>query len=326
MGSNKDDKGSGARGPRDRWERDLLERLTRDLLAERQRSRRWGTLFKGLLAAILFLIVLGQLHGLGERIALAGRHTALVDLEGEISGDSVASADNVIAGLRAAFESVGTAGVVVRANSPGGSPVEAQYISDEIRRLREQHPEIPLYAVIGEMCASGCYYALAGSDRIFASPASVVGSIGVLIDGFGFDEAMKKLGIERRLLTAGENKGMLDPFQPLDARARRHAQAMLDEIHQQFIKVVRQGRGEALADDPALFSGLIWTGEKARELGLVDDFGSAGSVARDVIGAEQIVDYTVREDFFQRFTRRLGAAIARTLVTETGRSGALTVR
>ncbi len=317
---------SEGRSRGDRWERDLLERLTRDLLAERRSSRRWGVIFKGLLGAILFLIVLGQLHGLGERIALAGRHTALIDLDGEISTDSTASADNVITGLRAAFDSTGTAGVIVRANSPGGSPVEAQYINDEIRRLREQHPDIPLYAVIGEMCASGCYYALAGADRIYASPASVVGSIGVLIDGFGFEEGMKKLGIERRLLTAGENKGMLDPFQPLDAKSRRHAQSMLDQIHRQFIEVVKQGRGDALSDDPALFSGLIWTGEKARELGLVDDFGSTGSVAREVIGAEHIVDYTVREDIFERFTRRLGTAMARALVSESSHRGAVTVR
>ncbi len=309
----------------DRWERDLLARLTQAFLIEQRRARRWGVLFKFVFAGILFLLLI-QLHGIGDKAALTGRHTALVDLDGVIDTESNASADNVIAGLRAAFESRATAGVILRANSPGGSPVQAGYINDEIQRLKQKHPDTPVYAVIGDMCASGCYYAVVAADRIYASRSSVVGSIGVLIDAFGFQEAMKKLGIERRLLTAGEHKGMLDPFQPMDARARRHTQDMLNEIHRQFIEVVKSGRGEVLKDDKTLFSGLIWTGEKARELGLVDDFGSAGYVAREVIGAEEIADYTVQEEFFNRFAKRLGSAMARTLAAEWLSRGGLAVR
>jgi protease-4 len=305
---------------------DLLERLVQSLLDERRRARRWGNLFKSLLAALLVLLLLVQLHNLGERAPLAGRYSALVELDGVIETDGNASADNVIAGLRAAFASHGTAGVILRANSPGGSAVEAGYIYDEIRRLREKYPHTPLYGVIGDLCASGCYYALAAADRIYASPASVVGSIGVLIDAFGFPEALKKLGIERRLLTAGEHKGMLDPFLPLDAPARRHTQVMLDEVHRQFIQAVKQGRGAALKDDPKIFSGLIWTGERARALGLVDDFASAGQVAREVIGAEEIADFTVQESVFDRFARRFGAAMARTLATEGLGRGAFGLR
>ena len=243
-------------------------------------------------------------------------HTALIDVEGVISADSLANADNVISGLRAAFENKSTQGIVLRANSPGGSPVQAGYINDEIKRLRAKYPKMPLYAVIGDMCASGCYYVVAAADKIYADKASIVGSIGVLMNGFGFVDTMKKVGVERRLMTAGDHKGFLDPFGPVKPAEARHAQQMLDEIHQQFIETVRQGRGKALKETKDMFSGLFWTGEEAIKMGLVDSLGGASYVAREVIGAEEIVDYTYRENVFDRFARRLGTSMAQTLSTD----------
>lgn len=294
-----------------------MERVLMSAIEEQRRARRWGIFFKLLLAAYAFGFIAMFIAGGLDEAPLSGRHTALVDLDGVIAPDTDANADNVISGLRAAFESKATAGVILRTNSPGGSPVQAAYIYDEIKRLRTEHPAVPFYAVIGDICASGCYYAVAGADKIYASPASIVGSIGVLMDGFGFVEGMKKLGIERRLLTAGENKGILDPFSPLDAKSRSHTQEMLDEIHEQFIETVKEGRGDAINEDTNkdIFSGLFWTGARAKELGLVDEFGSAGYVAREVIKAEDIVDYTFRENILDRFAERIGAAMAHTMAT-----------
>jgi len=301
---------------RENWERQAIEKLAFAALEESRKARRWGIFFKLFFAIYLvILLILMQAGTWGEK-TLAGKYTALIELKGEISPDSAASADNVISGLRAAFEDKAAAGVILRSNSPGGSPVQSAYIFSEIRRLREKYPDKPLYAVITDICASGCYYAVAAADRIYASPGSLVGSIGVLMDSFGFVEGMKKLGIERRLLTAGENKGILDPFSPLDAKSRRHAQKMLDEIHRQFIAAVKEGRGDALKSSREIFSGLFWTGTRARELGLVDEFASASQVARDVIGAEEIVDYTVHENLLQRLADRFGATLARTLASE----------
>lgn len=305
--SNESPRAGESRPPN--WERDLLERLAFAALQEQRRTRRWGIFFKLFFAAYLVLILVLVQMGDFHAKPLATRFTAVVELDGEIAAGSVASADNVIAGLRAAFEDKGTAGIVLRANSPGGSPVQAAYINDEIRRLREKHPKTPVYAVIGDMCASGCYYAVVAADRVYSDRASLVGSIGVLMNGFGFVDGMKKLGIERRLLTAGEHKGFLDPFSPMKAADRAHAQKMLTEIHRQFIERVRDGRGNALKKDKEIFSGLFWTGEQAIKLGLVDEIGSAGYVAREVIKAEELVDFTVRESIFDRFTRRLGASI-----------------
>lgn len=299
-----------------RWERDLLERLAFAALTEQRRARRWGIFFKLFFAAYLVLIlVLAQSDSWSGK-ALTTSHTALIDLEGVISADSLANADNVISGLRAAFENKSTQGIVLRANSPGGSPVQAGYINDEIRRLRAKHPKVPLYAVIGDVCASGCYYVVAAADKIYADKASVVGSIGVLMNGFGFVDTMKKVGVERRLMTAGEHKGFLDPFGPVKPAESKHAQQMLDEIHRQFIETVRQGRGKALKETRDMFSGLFWTGEEAIKMGLVDSLGGASYVAREVIGAEDIVDYTYRENFIDRFTRRLGTAMAQTIGTD----------
>lgn len=300
------------------WERALFERMAFDWLKEQRRARRWGIFFKLFFAGYLLLILLLTQVDWSER-ALGGRYTALVDLDGIIEPASQASADNVISGLRAAFAATGTAGVILRANSPGGSPVQSAYINDEITRLREKYPDTPIYAVIGDVCASGCYYAVAAADKIYASKASIVGSIGVLMDGFGFVEAMKKLGIERRLLTAGENKAFLDPFSPLKPRERQFAQALLRDIHQQFIADLKADRGHVLdTGNKQLFSGLVWTGDRAKGLGLIDEFGSAGYVAREVIGAEEIMDFTRQPDFFQRFAERLGMAMGKTLATEMG--------
>lgn len=296
------------------WEREVLERLAFAALEEQRRARRWTIFFRFFFVGLFLLFVLASIDWGAP--ALGGRYTALVEVEGTIAPGSPASADNIVSGLRTAFKQKGTVGVILRANSPGGSPVQAGYVYDEIRRLRVLHPDIPVYAVISDMCASGCYYAVAAADKIYADKASIVGSIGVLIDSFGLTETMKKLGIERRLLTAGEHKGFLDPFSPMRPAERRHAQELLDQIHRQFIGAVREGRGEALRETKEMFSGLFWTGEQALKMGLVDELGSASYVAREVIGAEEIVDFTYREGLLDRFARRLGTAMAERLGTE----------
>lgn len=250
-----------------------------------------------------------------------GPHTALVEVRGIISDNSDASADRIVAGLKAAFKDENTKGVILRINSPGGSPVQAGYINDEVVRLREEFPEIPLYAVISDIGASGGYYVAASADKIYANQSSVVGSIGVLMNGFGFVDAMEKLGVERRLLTAGDQKGFLDPFSPAKPEDVEHVRSMLDEIHRQFIDAVKTGRGDRLASDENVFSGLIWTGEKSIELGLVDELGSSAYVAREVIGAENIVDFTPGRSYLEQLTKRFGAAVAEGLATQLGLGG-----
>ena len=305
------------------WERDVLERVALAAVTEQRRARRWGIFFKLFFAAyLLAVLLLAQGPGLGDT-ALKERHTALVDLDGVIESEGKASADNVIGGLRAAFESKNVAGVILRANSPGGSPVQSSYIYSEILRLRQKYPDIPLYAVIGDICASGCYYVVAAADKIYANESSIVGSIGVLMDGFGFVDTMKKLGVERRLITAGENKAFLDPFSPMNTKHKQYIEAVLKDVHAQFIDAVKRGRGDALKPDKDLFTGLIWAGDRARELGLIDEMGSAGFVAREVIKAEDIVDYSLRENLFDRFAEQFGAATARTLGSELGVRGPL---
>lgn len=298
-----------------RWERDVLESLATDALREKRRARRWGIFFK--LLTFLYIGVLIYLATSDQTIDLDGAtgidHVALVKLEGVIMSDGEASSDRVIKGLRKAFKSNRTKAVVLRINSPGGSPVQSSLIYDEIRRLRKKHEKIPLYVVVDDMCASGGYFVASAADKIFVNPASVVGSIGVLMDGFGFTDAMHKLGIERRLLTAGEHKGMLDPFSPLKPFDKAHADKVLAQIHQQFIDAVKQGRGDRLGNDPQLFSGLFWTGERAIELGLADEVGDLGHVARDVVGVEKVVDFTQKEDPFERLADRIGASGARAL-------------
>ena len=289
----------------------LVNQIAREFLAEQRTSRRWGIFFKLLGAFWLFLILLVYVSQNEELNTLnTSRHSALVDISGVIAADSQASADNIISGLRAAYRNRNIAGIILRIDSPGGSQVQAGYVYDEIKRLRKIHPETPLYAVIVDTCASGGYYIAVAADKIFADKASLVGSIGVIMSGFGYVEAMDKLGIERRLLHAGDNKGFMDSFSPLSEQDRQHADALLDGIYQQFMGVVKEGRGDRLKDDAIIFSGLVWTGEQSLELGLVDELGSAAYVAREVIGAEEIVDYTYQENYLDRLARGIGTSVA----------------
>jgi len=305
------------------WERKVLEKVALAAIVEQRAARRWGVVFKLLLLVYLFAVLfvgIGWIkHG---DYKSPGKHTALVELRGVIAADSKASADNVTTGLQAAFKDSNTQGVVLRINSPGGSPVQAGYINDEIRRLRGQYPNIPLYAVVEDICASGGYYVAAAADRIYVDKASVVGSIGVVMDGFGFTGTMEKLGVERRAITAGENKAFLDPFSPLNPAHKEFAEKMLGEIHQQFISVVRNGRGKRLKESPEIFSGLVWVGRKSIELGLADALGSVDSVARDVIKAEDVVDFTVHENIAERVARKFGAAMAEALLKVSTAGGA----
>lgn len=292
------------------WERDVLEKLVLASVKEQRKSRNWSIFFKILGFSYLFLLmylIFGHGSGRGDKMTVGAKHTAVVELNGVIATGKPASAETVNESLRDAFKNKNTKGVILRINSPGGSPVQAGQIYDEIRRLRAKYPAIPLYAVVEDVCASGGYYAAAAADRIYVDKASLIGSIGVLMDGFGFTGAMEKLGVERRLLTAGTNKGFMDPFSPMNPVQREHAQKMLGDIHQQFIKVVREGRGKRLQDAPELFSGLIWSGEQGIKLGLADAYGSVASVAREVIKAEELVDFTKHEDFAERLAKGLGA-------------------
>ena len=311
-----DDNDNKEKTPDNSFEQVLASEVARELLIEQRRARRWGIFFKLLLALYLFsflLIYLSNNLQFEASTIGVGKHTAVIDINGVISADSEANADSIITGLRAAFENKKTAGIIIRINSPGGSPVQAGYVNDEIHRLREKYPDIPVYAVIRDICASGAYYIAVAADQIYADKSSLVGSIGVIMSGFGFVDAMDKLGIERRLLHAGKNKGFMDPFSPLKEEEVAHVDSMLQEIYQQFIDIVKEGRGDRLADNDNLFSGLIWTGEKSMELGLVDALGSTSYVAREVIGEEDIVDFTYRESYLDRFADRLGTSLANRL-------------
>lgn len=297
------------------WERKTLEKVALAAIQEQRRARHWSILFKLLLLVYLFALLfigLGWIGGTGK--SSSGKHTAMVELRGVIGPDSSASADNVILGLQGAFKDEGTQAVILRINSPGGSPVQAGHINDEIKRLRAKYPKIPVYAVVEDICASGGYYVAVAADRIYVDKGSIIGSIGVLMDGFGFTGLMEKLGIERRLLAAGENKGFLDPFSPISEPQQKYAESMLSEIHQQFITVVRQGRGQRLKETPELFSGLLWVGTRSVELGLADALGSVDYVAREIVKAEEIVDFTPRENIAERVARRFGAAMAEAMV------------
>lgn len=302
------------------WERGMIERLAGAALQEQRRARRWGIFFKLLTFAYITVILLLAVDWQGRGDALDGKHTALVEVNGVIAAGAEASAERVTAALQAAFKDENTQGVVVRINSPGGSPVQANNIYEEMRRLRKKHPKVPLYAVVEDLCASGGYYVAAGADKIYVGKSSIVGSIGVRMDGFGVTGLMEKLGVERRLITAGENKGFLDPFLPLDDAQKRHAQALLSDVHQQFIDVVREGRGKRLKESPDIFSGLIWTGERSIELGLADGVGSLDYVAREVVKAEHVVDFTRKENVAEKLARRFGAGAAGALAELIERS------
>ncbi len=294
------------------WERSVLEKLAYGALREQRSARRWGIFFRILFFAYL-TVTLGALFDWSWAGKAVERHSALVSMEGVIESHGAANAEQLIGSLQSAFKDSNTEGVILRINSPGGSPVQAGMIYDEIVRLRAQHPKIPLYAVIEDVCASGGYYVAAAADRIYVDKASLVGSIGVLMDGFGFTGTMDKLGVERRLITAGTNKGFLDPFSPFNEQQRSYAQAMVAQIHQQFINVVKKGRGDRLKESADLFSGLVWTGERSIELGLADAYGTTESVARDVIKAETLVDFTERSSFPERLAKRFGASLGSSL-------------
>ncbi len=285
-----------------------LERLAGELLVERRRERRWRIFFRLGWLLLAFVVAWGLVSQRAHTSTSSKPHTALIEVRGEIGPDGEASAENLVSALKSAFEDPAAQAIVLRINSPGGSPVQSGIVNDEIRRLKALH-EKKVYAVVEEMCASGAYYIAVAADEIFVDKASLVGSIGVLMDGFGFTGAMQKLGIERRLLTAGQNKGMLDPFSPQNERQTAYAQAMIDQIHEQFIAVVRQGRGQRLKETPETFSGLFWNGEEAVRLGLVDRLGNLDFVAREVVKADEVVDYTPRGNLAERLAKRFGAAI-----------------
>lgn len=297
------------------WERSVIEKLALAALTEQTRARRWGVFFKSLLFVYLVGILLiamypkfkGDIGGDGKY------HTAVVDIVGMIAEDKSANAESVIEGLRNAVKDKNTKGIILHANSPGGSPVQSAYIYDEIRKIKKEHPKLPIYSVVSDICASGCYYVAAASDKIYVNQASLIGSIGVLMDGFGFVDTLQKLGIERRLLTAGTHKAMLDPYSPPKEDETRFMQDLLDQVHQQFIGAVKAGRGKRLKESPELFSGLIWTGEQGIKLGIADAYGSADYVAKVVIGAEKQVDFTQQERLIDRIAGKLGTAFGQSI-------------
>lgn len=290
------------------WQRSVIEKLATAALTEQKTARRWSIFFKSLTFGylLIFILVLFGVMG-GDKKSLEA-HTALIEINGVIQAGGDVTADAVISSLKDAYDNKGTKGIILRVNSPGGSPVQAGIINDEIKRQKKLHPTIPVYAVVEDICASGGYYIAAAADKIYVDKASIVGSIGVLMDGYGFTEAMKKVGVERRLMTAGENKAMLDPFSPVNPHHQELAQAMLNEIHEQFKTVVREGRGARLKETPETFSGLFWSGEQSIKIGLADGIGSAEYVAREVIKQEEIVDFTYQDDFASRVAKRIGAS------------------
>ncbi|RJG23868.1 S49 family peptidase [Massilia cavernae] len=302
------------------WERETLEKLMFATIREQRAARRWSIFFRLLIIgiAVVSAWIFFDFSFPGDDAEALGRHTALIEISGNIEDEGGGSADNVIPSLNKAFSDNGSVAIVMRINSPGGSPVQAGIIVDEIKRLRRGYPHKQLYVVVDEMCASGGYYIAAAADRIFVNKASIVGSVGVLMDGFGFTGTMEKLGVERRLMTAGENKGFLDPFSPQSEKHKAHAQAMLNEIHQQFIAVVRAGRGTRLKETPETFSGLYWSGAKAVDMGLADGFGTVDTVARDIVKVEDIVDYTAHEGLPERVLKKFGAAVGEGAVKAMG--------
>jgi protease-4 len=294
---------------KDGWERDVLEKLAFATLSEQRARRRWSIFFKFAFLGLILLTLWTAFDLGGAETEAVGKHTALIEIDGTIESGTNGAADAVVPALNRAYAEASSVGVILRINSPGGSPVQAGIINDEIQRLRKAYPRKPLYVVVDEICASGGYYIAAAADKIYVNKASIVGSIGVLMDGFGFTGLMDKLGVERRLMTAGENKGFMDPFSPQSDKQTIFAQDMLNEVHQQFITVVRQGRGKRLKETPETFSGLFWSGSKAVEIGLADGFGTVDTVARDELKAEDIVDYTQHEGLSERLLKKFGGAV-----------------
>ena len=292
-----------------RFEQTLVNQIAREFLAEQRRARRWNIAFKLFIALFMAIFLVAYLMGktdITPGSLTNGRHTALIDIQGVISGNGQVRSDYVTASLRAAYEDSNTAGIILRINSPGGSPVQAGHVNDEIKRLKDAHPDIPVYAVIGDLCASGGYYIAVAADRIYADKASLIGSIGVIMSSFGFVDAINKLGIERRVYHAGRHKAFLDPFSPQQDDEVEHVDQLLDGIYRQFVQVVKEGRGERLAEDDRIFSGLVWTGEQSIELGLIDELGNTDYVAREVIGVEEIAYFTYRDTLLEQISREIG--------------------
>jgi protease-4 len=294
---------------REGWEREVLEKLAFATLAEQRARRRWNIFFRFLTLGIIAVGIWMAFGMTSKEAEVVGPHTALIEIDGTIESGTPGAADAVIPALNRAYSDDNAVGVILRINSPGGSPVQAGIINDEIQRLRKEFPKKPLYVVVDEICASGGYYIAAAADKIFVNKASIVGSIGVLMEGFGFTGLMDKVGVERRLMTAGENKGFMDPFSPQSAKQKEFAQEMLNEVHKQFIDVVRQGRGNRLKETPETFSGLFWSGSKSVEMGLADGYGTVDSVARDELKAEDIIDYTQHEGLSERLLKKFGGAV-----------------
>ena len=302
------------------WERGLIEKLATEALKEQRRARRWGIFWKILTFTYITVVIVLAVDWKGGD-GIGGKHTALVEINGVIAPGTDASAEKVATALQAAFKDKNTQGVVLRINSPGGSPVQSQEIYDEMKRLRVKYPAIPLYVVVEDLCASGGYYVAAAADKIYVAKGSIVGSIGVRMDSFGVVGLMEKLGIERRLITAGKNKAMLDPFLPQEESHKQIIVGLIGEIHDQFIAAVREGRGKRLKETPDMYSGLIWSGAKSIELGLADALGGLDYVAREVIKAEEIVDYTQKENIAEKVARRFGAGAMNSLIEFAVRSG-----
>jgi len=298
------------------WEKQTIKKIAMESLIQQKSSRRWSVFFKLVSLSYLGWVLFFVLTSSSNSPIGTGDFTALITLNGEIGVDSEVSATNIKSSLKEAYKNPGTKALILAINSPGGSPVQSGIINDEINRYKALHPQIPVYAVIEDICASGGYYIAVAADKIFVDKASIVGSIGVLMNGFGFDKAIKNLGIDRRLITSGENKAILDPFLPVQPKQREFMQELLKEVHKQFIEVVKKGRGNKLVDNPEIFSGLFWSGESAIKLGLVDDYGDIDLVAREVIGHEKIIDFTTQNNFADRFAKKLGASISSSLRTD----------
>jgi len=299
------------------WERELIEKMALSSAKAETSRRRWGYFFKILIFVYLFSFLALTLPW-KKLLNQESMHTAVIEINGVIASDTQASADNVISSLREAFEDEGTKGIVLRINSPGGSPVQSAYINDEITRLKAKYPDIPVYAVVTDMCASGGYYIAVAADKIFVNENSIVGSIGVLFNSFGAVDAMQKIGVERRLITAGSHKGMLDPFSPLKDEERAHLKGMLTELHENFINVVKKGRGKRLKETEDMFSGLFWSGKQSIALGLADEIGTTSGIARDIIKAKELVDFTQHEDVIEKIAKKMGASMGEMMLKALG--------
>jgi protease-4 len=313
---NQQDHPNKAAAPRETgWEREIIEKVALAAVTEQTRARRWGIFFKSLLFVYLFaLFGMAVYPKIKQNLGVDSKyHTAVIDVVGAIAEDKDANAADIIESLRDAVKDKQTKGIILHSNSPGGSPVQSAYVYAEIRKIKKEHPDLPVYAVVSDVCASGCYYIASASDKIFVNQSSLIGSIGVLMDGFGFVDIMQKLGVERRLLTAGTHKAMLDPFSPPKADETKYMQGLLDQVHQQFIDAVKAGRGDRLKETPDMFSGLVWTGEAGVKLGVADGFGNDDYVAKEIIGAEKLVDFTQQGSLIEKMAGKLGASFGQAI-------------